>query len=60
MSARVLAVIDDGNAAGLASRQVAALQHNDLEAALDKFMRGAHPSNAAAENDHPSRHVSLA
>ena len=57
MSARVLAVIDDGNAAGLASRQVAALEHDDLKAALDQFVRGAHPSDAAAENDDPSRHV---
>ncbi len=58
MSARVLAVVDDGNAAGLASRQVAALEHNDLKAALDQFMRGAHASHAAAENDDPSRHSS--
>ena len=57
MSARVLAVIDDGNAARLASRQVAALEHDDLKAALDQFVRSAHASDAAAENDDPSRHV---
>ena len=35
ISAGVLALVDDGNAAGLASRNIAALEHHDLEAALD-------------------------
>ena len=60
MSARVLAVIDDGNAPGLPPGQVAALKHDDLKAALDQFVRSAHSSDAAAEDDDPSRHVSLA
>jgi hypothetical protein len=53
VSARPLAIIDDRNAAGLSSRQVAALEHDDLKAALDQFVRGAHPRHAAAENDDP-------
>ena len=42
------AVIDHGNAAGLASGEVAALEDDDLEAALDQFVRGAHAGDAAA------------
>ena len=53
MSAGVLALVDDGNAAGLASRNIAALEHHDLEAALDQLVRGAHARDAAAENDDP-------
>ena len=49
MSACVLAVIDDGNAARLASRQVAALEHNDLKAALDELVGGAHARDAALD-----------
>jgi hypothetical protein len=48
MAACVLALIDDGNAAGLSARQVAAFKHDDLKAALDQFVRGAHPGDAAA------------
>ena len=43
----------DGDAAGLASRNIAALEHHDLEAALDQLVRGAHARHAAAENDDP-------
>ena len=57
MSAGVLALVDDGNAAGLASRNIAALEHHDLEAALDQLVRGAHPRNAAAEDDDLSGHA---
>ena len=51
MSAGVLALVDHGNAAGLASRNIAALEHHDLEAALDQLVRGAHPRHAAAKDD---------
>ena len=57
ISAGVLALVDDGDAAGLASRNIAALEHHDLEAALDQLVRGAHPRHAAAENDDPRRHA---
>ena len=60
MSAGVRALVDHRNAAGLASGNFAAFEHNDLEAALDQLVRGAHPGHAAAQNDDPSRHGSLA
>ena len=49
MSAGVLALVDDRNAAGLASRNVAALEHHDLEAALDQLVRGTHAGDTAAQ-----------
>jgi hypothetical protein len=58
-SAGVLSLFKDGNAAGLASRNIAALEHHDLEAALDQLVRGAHPRNAAAEDDDAGGHASL-
>ena len=58
MSACPVAVIDDGNAAGLSSRQAAALEHDDLEAALDELVGGAHAGDAAAQDDDPSWHGS--
>jgi hypothetical protein len=48
VSASVQAVIDDGNAAGLPSRQLATLEHDDLKAALDELVRGAHAGDAAS------------
>ena len=59
MSAGVLALVGHRNAASLASRNVAALEHHDLEAALDQFVRGTHACDAAAKNDDPSRHAFL-
>jgi hypothetical protein len=47
MSASVPAIIDDGNAAGLPSRQAAALEHDDLKAALNELVGGAHARDAA-------------
>ena len=35
-----------------------ALEHDDLEAALDQLVRGAHAGDAAAQDDNPSRHAS--
>jgi hypothetical protein len=58
MSAIAVAVIDDGNAPRLPSRQVVALEHGDFEAALNQLVRGAHPGDAAAQYNDPSRHVS--
>jgi hypothetical protein len=48
VSASIRPVIDDGNAARLPPRQVAALEHEDLKAALNQLMRGAHASDAAS------------
>ena len=41
----------DGNAAGLAAGNIAALEDHDLEAALDQLVRGAHARDATAEHD---------
>ena len=57
MSAGVGAIVDHGNAASLAAGKVAALEDDDLEAALDQLVRGAHAGDAAAQDDDPSRHV---
>ena len=56
MSAGVLA-LDDGNAAGLASRNIAALEHHDIEAALDQLVRDTHAGDTAAQDDNPSGHT---
>jgi hypothetical protein len=58
MSAGVLALVDDRNAAGLASRNIAALEHYDIKAALDQLVRGTHAGDTAAQDDNPSRHAS--
>ena len=54
MSTRVLTFLDHGDATRLPSGEVVAFEHNDLEAALDQFVRGAHPGDAAAQYDNPS------
>ena len=54
VSAGAGAIVDHGNAAGLAAGTVAALEDHDLEAALDQLVRGAHAGDAAAQQDDPS------
>ncbi len=56
MSARVFVRVRHRDAAGLAARNVPAFEHNDLEAALDQLVRGAHAGDAAAEDDDASGH----
>ncbi len=58
VAARALAVVDYGNAAGLASRDGAALEHGNLETALNQLVRGTHSGHAAAEDYDPSGHAS--
>jgi len=53
MAARASAIVDDWHAARLAAGDVAPLEDDHLEAALDQFVRGAHPRHAAAKNDDP-------
>jgi hypothetical protein len=48
VSARVLAFLHYGDAPGLPSGEAVALEHNDTEAALDQFVRSAHPGDAPA------------
>src|SRR6185369_12560492 len=58
VSARAGAVVDHRDAARLAAGNVAPLEHDHLEAALDQLVRRAHARHAAAENDDPGRHAS--
>ncbi len=53
MAARAWAIVDDRHAARLAAGDVAPLEDDHLEAALDQFVRGGHPRHAAAKNDDP-------
>src|SRR5262249_9601478 len=52
----VLAVMGDGDPAGLAARNIPELNHHHLEAVLHQFLRGVHARNPAAEYDHPRGH----
>src|SRR3984893_10404192 len=63
VSARASGVVYHGNAAGLASCNVAALEDDDLEAALDQLLGSAHARHATAKDDdltgHPQVLLSL-
>ena len=48
MSAGVLAFVDDRNTAGLAPRNIAALEHHDIETALYQLVRSTHACDTAA------------
>ena len=58
MSTRALAGVGDGYAAGLAAGDVAPLENDYLESALDQFVRGGHARHPAAQNDDPRGHFS--
>ncbi len=56
MSTRALASVGDGYAAGLAAGDVAPLENDYLESALDQFVRGGHARHPAAQDYDPRGH----
>ena len=59
VSADALSVVAHGNAARLASRNIAAFEDNPFKTALDQFVRSTHSGDTAAQDDDPSRHALL-
>src|SRR5262245_47192368 len=59
VSARAGGVVYHGNAAGLASCNVATLENDDLKASLDQLLGNAHARHATAKDDDPTGHPQL-
>ncbi len=57
VAAAALAVVAHRHAARLAAGEVAAFEHDHLEAALGQLVRGAHAADAAAEDDDARGHA---
>ena len=49
-------LVGHGDASRFPARDIAALEHNDLKAALDQLLGGAHSGDATPEDDHSRRH----